>query len=64
MKTITTNRNRIEDDGDWDVICRPQPKPMAFSCQACNEDWTARIGVRGWNRCPHCGRVHNARELL
>jgi hypothetical protein len=55
---------RIHPTANWDIIAKPRPKPTIFGCRACAEEWTARVGVQGWNRCPHCGRVHNARELL
>ena len=60
-----------EDDNPWRY---PQPRrkpnisrqrPLTeFTCPRCNGDWKAHVGVRGWNRCPHCPRVFSRDDLL
>jgi ribosomal protein L37AE/L43A len=49
---------------DWDEIVASPQRPETFTCRRCGKEWTARVGARGWNRCPHCGTIYAANSLV
>ncbi len=62
---------KIEDNNlaGWEMVLKDyepttQPK-QTLTCPSplCGQTWTARIGKRGWNRCPHCQRIYSRQEL-
>lgn len=62
------DEKNTDDLGGWQVFLHADPhqiKPEPLICRSCGLTWKARVSkVRGWNRCPFCGRLHSRWELL
>jgi len=47
----------------WDDFVRDD-RPDRFFCRICNAVWRHKRGRQGYNRCPRCGTIYAAANLI